>query len=131
MLRVAARAEVISLVVLLTNLATVHRPEVSSLTGPLHGCAYLFVIVAAAREPGRSTATTLLSLVPGVGGLLTARRLRSAVPEEGTRPPGRGPTGTTAWGSRGQALRGDEPSSTEEARANEPMSEEMRRWAGP
>ncbi|WP_245646215.1 hypothetical protein [Nocardiopsis trehalosi] len=77
-LRVAARVELVSLVVLLGNLATAHVPEVASLAGPLHGCAYLVAVVAAVRDPRRSPATTVLALVPGVGGLLALRRLRTA-----------------------------------------------------
>ncbi|WP_208762343.1 hypothetical protein [Microbispora bryophytorum] len=48
----AAAAELGSLAVLLANLATVHLPPVSSLVGPLHGCAYLVVVVAAAGSVG-------------------------------------------------------------------------------
>ncbi|MFI5839343.1 DUF3817 domain-containing protein [Catenuloplanes sp. NPDC051500] len=70
LLRIAAAVEAFSLLVLLANLATVHLPAIASLTGPLHGCAYLFVIIAAFRLPGLSRPTRLSSLVPGVGGLL-------------------------------------------------------------
>ncbi|MFE6456463.1 hypothetical protein ACFVP0_03205 [Streptomyces cinereoruber] len=38
-LRVAARAELISLIVMLANVLTVHLEPVSSLAGPTHGCA--------------------------------------------------------------------------------------------
>lgn len=73
LLRIAAAVEALSLVVLLTNLATVHAEPVASLTGPIHGCAYLFVIIAAFRLPGLSRGTRLSSLVPGIGGLLVLR----------------------------------------------------------
>ncbi|WP_033342480.1 DUF3817 domain-containing protein [Catenuloplanes japonicus] len=73
MLRIAAAVEALSLLVLLTNLATVHLDGVASLTGPIHGCAYLFVIIAAFRLPGLSRAARLSSLVPGIGGLLVLR----------------------------------------------------------
>ena len=74
LLRVAAGIELATLVVLLTNLATVHWPAVSSAVGPTHGCAYLFVV---ALTVGRSrvTRTRLTALVPGVGGLLVLRQL--------------------------------------------------------
>ncbi|MEV4172570.1 hypothetical protein [Nonomuraea sp. NPDC049709] len=74
-LRIAAAVELGSLVILLGNLATAHLPAVSSLMGPLHGCAYLFTVIAAARDPRRTLATTGLALLPGIGGLLAVRRL--------------------------------------------------------
>ena len=63
LLRAAAPVELISLALLLVNLATVHWQAVASLFGPVHGCAYLFVIGATihksraigrrgSREPG-------------------------------------------------------------------------------
>ncbi|WP_211268776.1 DUF3817 domain-containing protein [Actinoplanes subtropicus] len=75
LLRVAARVELVSLLVLLANLATVHARAVATLVGPLHGCAYLLVIgsTLAATRRGRPR---LLALVPGVGGLLAERRMR-------------------------------------------------------
>lgn len=77
-LRVAAAVELGSLAVLVANLATVHWPPVSSLVGPLHGCAYLFVVVAAARERACDTVGRILAWLPGIGGLLVLRRLSSA-----------------------------------------------------
>jgi len=55
LLRVAARVELVSLLVLLANLATVHARAVATLIGPLHGCAYLLVIgsTLAATRRGR------------------------------------------------------------------------------
>ncbi|GAA2957735.1 MULTISPECIES: DUF3817 domain-containing protein [Streptomyces] len=72
-LRIAARAELLSLLVLLANLVTVHLPAVSSLAGPVHGCAYLFVVVLVFRTPGASGATKGYALLPGAGGLLALR----------------------------------------------------------
>lgn len=80
-LRVAAHVELVSLTVMLANLATVHLKPVSSLTGPAHGCAYLFVVLATWRLAPASTTTRAVALVPGIGGLLALRRL----------PPGPGP----------------------------------------
>lgn len=93
LLRTAAGAEAASLLVLLINTATVHWPAVSSLTGPAHGCAYLFVIVGVARAPGTSARVKACSLVPGVGGLLALRLYdrRTAVPVNG--PQGAGLSG--------------------------------------
>lgn len=77
LLRAAALVELGSLVVLLANLATAHWSAVSSLAGPVHGCAYLFVVgVAASRRPVTAGAI-LTALIPGVGGLLLGRRLLS------------------------------------------------------
>ncbi|WSS75752.1 DUF3817 domain-containing protein [Streptomyces sp. NBC_01174] len=74
-LRIAAHAELVSLVVMLANLATVHLGPVSSLMGPTHGCAYLVVLVATWRHGPASPAAKALAVVPGVGGLLALRRL--------------------------------------------------------
>jgi hypothetical protein len=73
--RAASWAELISLAVLLLNLATVHLDPVTSLGGPVHGCAYLIVVILTLRHPGLSAGTRMLGLIPGVGGLLVLRRL--------------------------------------------------------
>ncbi|MFB8139807.1 DUF3817 domain-containing protein [Streptomyces parvus] len=80
-LRIAAHVEFVSLIVMLANLATVHLAPVSSLMGPVHGCAYLFVVVAAWRTEGATAAVRVTALLPGVGGLLALRRLE----REGSR----------------------------------------------
>ncbi|WP_435175939.1 DUF3817 domain-containing protein [Actinacidiphila sp. bgisy145] len=77
-LRVAARVELLSLLVLLANLATVHLKAVSSLVGPAHGCAYLFVAVATWRLRAADRGIRAVAFVPGVGGLLALRRLAAA-----------------------------------------------------
>ncbi|MBP2477550.1 hypothetical protein JOF53_006422 [Crossiella equi] len=79
-LRIAAWAELGSLVVLLVNLATVHLPQVSSAAGPVHGCAYLLVIVLTWQQTAATGRVRLLSWVPGAGGLLVTTRLGRAVP---------------------------------------------------
>jgi hypothetical protein len=76
--RVVAAVELVSLVVLLVNLATVHLPAITSLGGPTHGCAYLVVVVATLRDPAATPATKAVAWLPGVGGLLVARRLATA-----------------------------------------------------
>jgi len=100
LLRVAARVELVTLLVLLANLVTVHAGVVATLIGPLHGCAYLLVIGSTLAATGRVRPrllilgsgvegllaerqlrnARLLSLVPGVGGLLAERQLRTARP---------------------------------------------------
>jgi hypothetical protein len=84
-LRTAAAVELGSLAVLLVNLATMHLPPVSSLVGPLHGCAYLFVVVAAARDAGCDPIGKALAWLPGIGGLLVLRRL-TRTPREKAAP---------------------------------------------
>jgi len=76
-LRIAAGAELGTLAVLLTNLATVHWPQVSSTVGPTHGCAYLFVIILTAHQ-SRATRTRATAVVPGIGGLLVLWQLAGA-----------------------------------------------------
>jgi hypothetical protein len=78
-LRIAAATELATLLVLLANLATVHWPPVSSAVGPVHGCAYLFVIVLTVRL-SPDTRTRATALIPGIGGLLVLRRLARARP---------------------------------------------------
>lgn len=73
--RVVAAVELLSLLALLVNLATAHLPAVSSLGGPVHGCAYLVVVVATLRNPAATTTTKVMAWLPGIGGLLVARQL--------------------------------------------------------
>jgi hypothetical protein len=77
-LRIAAGVELVSLAVLLVNLVTVHAKPVTSLTGPVHGTAYLVVVALTALLPDVSTGVRWRSVVPGVGGLLVLRRIRRA-----------------------------------------------------
>jgi hypothetical protein len=74
-LRIAAAAEAVTLVVLLTNLATTHADAISSLFGPLHGTAYLVAIALTWRTSAR-----WFAVIPGIGGLLALRRLTVGVP---------------------------------------------------
>lgn len=82
-LRLASWTETVSLLALLVNLATAHVAALASLLGPVHGCAYLATIAAAALLPVPRRARTL-TLVPGIGGLLALRRTAAARPA----PPG-------------------------------------------
>lgn len=74
-LRVAAVAEAVTLLALLVNLVSVHWRPITALGGPLHGTAYLAVIVTVLLLPGAPRAAKLLALVPGVGGWLALRAL--------------------------------------------------------
>ncbi|MEV5972158.1 DUF3817 domain-containing protein [Streptomyces sp. NPDC051921] len=76
-LRFAAHAELATLVVMLANLAGPHLRAVSSLMGPAHGCAYLFVVGATWRITRAARLTRVVALVPGIGGLLVLRQLRA------------------------------------------------------
>ncbi|MDA5282529.1 DUF3817 domain-containing protein [Streptomyces sp. Isolate_45] len=75
LLRVCAPLELATLAVLLTNLGALHLQAVAAAVGPLHGCAYLIVVLTTAREPNADRTTIALSAVPGVGGVLALRRL--------------------------------------------------------
>ena len=78
-LRLASWAETVSLLVLLVNLTTAHVESVASLMGPVHGSAYLATIATAFLLP-LPRPTRLLTLVPGVGGLLALRRTATTSP---------------------------------------------------
>jgi hypothetical protein len=67
--RIAALAELVTLIVLLANLATVHLKPVTSLVGPTHGCAYLVIVVATWRTERAALTAKLMALLPGIGGL--------------------------------------------------------------
>ncbi|MFD1939715.1 MULTISPECIES: hypothetical protein [Nonomuraea] len=76
--RAAAYTEVISLVLMLANLATAHIREISSLLGPLHGCAYLVVVIGVLRLPSAGRRARLLAFLPGIGGWLSIRSMETA-----------------------------------------------------
>jgi hypothetical protein len=78
LLRVAAPIEALSLVVLLVNLATVHVGGVAMVCGPLHGAAYLTIVIATLLETTAPAAVRWRAIVPGVGGYLVLRGLREA-----------------------------------------------------
>ena len=68
-LAVATTVELVTLAVLLVNLATVHWAPLASAVGPLHGTAYLVTAVLAWQLPV-PRGVRLRGLVPAVGGLL-------------------------------------------------------------
>ncbi|WP_063784336.1 hypothetical protein, partial [Streptomyces sp. SBT349] len=78
LLRAAAAVEAASLAVLLLNLATLHAETVSSVTGPVHGAAYLAVIAAVVMDEHAPRAARWRACLPGVGGLLALRTPRRA-----------------------------------------------------
>ncbi|MDX2395112.1 DUF3817 domain-containing protein [Streptomyces sp. DK15] len=75
LLRVCAPLELVTLAVLAANVGLLHLPAIASTVGPLHGCAYLIVVLTTAREPNADRTAVALSAVPGVGGVLALRRL--------------------------------------------------------
>ncbi len=78
----ATAVELVTLAVLLVNLATVHWPPLASAVGPLHGTAYLVTAVLAWQLP-LPRGVRLRAVVPAVGGLLVlqAAGRRDAAPE--------------------------------------------------
>ncbi|MEW9547106.1 DUF3817 domain-containing protein [Nonomuraea sp. NPDC050783] len=75
LLRVMSVVEAASLAVLLANLLTVHAKAITTYGGPLHGIAYLAVVLAVSSNPSAAGARWR-ALVPGIGGLLALRALR-------------------------------------------------------
>ncbi|MFE7096412.1 DUF3817 domain-containing protein [Streptomyces erythrochromogenes] len=78
-LRIAAQVEAASLALLLVNLLTVHAEAVASLGGPVHGTAYLIVILTV-RRASADPAARWQAWIPGIGGLLALRQLRRVEP---------------------------------------------------
>ena len=85
--KVVPVVELLTLLVLLTNLVAGHDPRVAAAIGPIHGCAYLTTIVLALMSENAGARARWFSLVPGVGGLLSARALGVVAPSA-TRPHG-------------------------------------------
>jgi len=77
-LRASATIELVSLAVLLVNMATGNAQQIAALFGPVHGIAWLFGILATWRDPRRSTGAALRAVIPGIGGLLALRALERA-----------------------------------------------------
>jgi hypothetical protein len=72
--------ELSTLLVLLGNLATVHRPDISSVVGPLHGLSYTAAIIAAVLVADGRHRVWVLALVPGLGALLASRAAARHIP---------------------------------------------------
>jgi len=75
-LAVLSTLELVSVLALLANLATVHDDTVTSVLGPTHGALYLAVAVTALFARGLSTRTRLGALVPVLSGPLTMANVR-------------------------------------------------------
>ncbi|MEU7900220.1 DUF3817 domain-containing protein [Nonomuraea sp. NPDC049152] len=91
-LRIAAGIEALSLVVLLVNLLTVHARAVASLVGPLHGTAYLAVIVTTLLSPAAAASgVRWRAAIPAIGGLLALRHIRHR--SSASQPPVPNPLG--------------------------------------
>jgi hypothetical protein len=75
-LEVLSILELLSVVVLLVNLATVHVEGVASALGPTHGALYLAVAVTALLGQGLLPRTRVLALVPVLGGVFTLMNVR-------------------------------------------------------
>lgn len=73
-LRALALLEPVTLAVLLANVFVLHLPALAQVVGPVHGACYLGIIVVALLVDGLGPLDRLLSLVPGIGGLLVERR---------------------------------------------------------
>lgn len=68
--------ELVTVALLLGNLATVHDDAVTSLLGPAHGATYLAVATTALLGRGLAGRTRAGALVPAIGGLLTLLNVR-------------------------------------------------------
>jgi hypothetical protein len=68
--------ELATLILLLANLATIHHPAISAALGPIHGLAYTSTVIIAILARNGHHRGWLLSLIPGIGGLLAARAVR-------------------------------------------------------
>ena len=73
-LAVIAVLELVTLLALLVNLATVHNPTLAQVVGPIHGMLYLLGI-ALAWLTARSWRARVLSVIPLVGAFLAWRSL--------------------------------------------------------
>jgi hypothetical protein len=71
--------ELVSLVVLLTNLATAHNGTVASVVGPIHGALYLAVAATALLGRGLSRSTRIGAVIPVLSGPLTLVAVRREV----------------------------------------------------
>lgn len=74
--------EMVTLALMLLNLATVHQPGISSVLGPLHGLAYTCTVITAVLSASGRHTVWGLSLLPGIGGWL-AYRAATRVPVPG------------------------------------------------
>lgn len=76
LLRLFTVLELVSLAVLLTNMATADSRPLAAAVGPVHGAFYICVVIAVARRPRTSGRTVALAMLPAVGGVLALRASR-------------------------------------------------------
>ncbi|WP_409185853.1 hypothetical protein F9C11_17060 [Amycolatopsis sp. VS8301801F10] len=72
-LEIIGAVELVTLVLMLGNVVTVHQPTVSGVLGPIHGLAYMGTVIGAVLVMEGRHRVWLLALIPGIGGLLSAR----------------------------------------------------------
>lgn len=72
-MHIIGAVELVTLVLMLLNLFTVHRPAFTHVLGPIHGLAYTGTVVAAVLLMNGRHRVWLRALVPGIGGLLAAQ----------------------------------------------------------
>jgi hypothetical protein len=75
-LGVLSMLELVSVVVLIGNLLTVHDRSLSSALGSTHGALYLAVAVTALLGRGLEARTRVLAVIPLLSGPLTMHRVR-------------------------------------------------------
>jgi hypothetical protein len=68
--------ELLSVLTLLANLATVHNETLASILGPAHGALYLAVAAVALLGRGLTTWTRIGAVIPVVSGPLTMVNVR-------------------------------------------------------
>ena len=68
--------EVVSVLVLLANLLTVHDETLTASLGPVHGALYLAVAVTGLLGPGLSARTRIGAVLPVASGPLTLVNVR-------------------------------------------------------
>ena len=76
-LRLLAAFEFASLMVLLGNVALLHNATLAAALGPVHGAAYLSVIIGLLIREATPARVRWLSVVPGIGGFLALRTLEA------------------------------------------------------
>ena len=87
-----AVAELLTLGVLLANLATLHLRPVTQMIGPTHGAVYLAIVAIVWISPGIRVRHRVLGSLPVVGGPIVAWLTRRAAGAPATRagdPPSR------------------------------------------
>ncbi|BAX94330.1 hypothetical protein [Mycobacterium shigaense] len=75
-LAVLSALELLSVVVLFGNLATVHDHRITSVLGPVHGAIYLAVAVTALLGRDLASRTRVGALIPVLSGPLTMLNVR-------------------------------------------------------